>query len=292
MISPTYQSAINVWSKNLPELGNIKNPEKIEDIPWANDLNIIDTIEKFIEETYSNINSRKKHLCALLYILNETELQQKTHEIRDKIGELLQQTMEKEKDNEQDEHEKLYFKSYDELIRIRHQLSHRRNKSFEDNMTHLLLCMYVDTPPIRTEYMNIDIVKGNFDAIGEKNAIHITEGNRVWLYIGNDKVSNLPRPALYYRLPNTLALKIRESLEKYPRDKLILPRQDATKTTTREFYDLMNNISPHMGVSLLRSSYITNFYKSNPSRNQKEELARKMRHSVNTAEIHYNKVFV
>ena len=41
---------------------------------------------------------------------------------------------------------------------------------------------------------------------------------------------------------------------------------------------------------MMRSIYVTQFYKSNINYNSKIELANKMRHSVETAGIHYNKI--
>ena len=40
----------------------------------------------------------------------------------------------------------------------------------------------------------------------------------------------------------------------------------------------------------MRSIYVTQFYKSNINYNSKIELANKMRHSAETAAIHYNKI--
>ena len=41
---------------------------------------------------------------------------------------------------------------------------------------------------------------------------------------------------------------------------------------------------------MMRSIYITEFYKNNVNYNDKLKLSKKMRHSVNTASINYNKI--
>ena len=43
-----------------------------------------------------------------------------------------------------------------------------------------------------------------------------------------------------------------------------------------------------LNINMMRSIYVTQFYKSNINYNSKIELANKMRHSAETAAIHYN----
>ena len=45
-----------------------------------------------------------------------------------------------------------------------------------------------------------------------------------------------------------------------------------------------------ININMMRSIYVTEHYKSNINYNSKIELANKMRHSVETAGIHYNKI--
>ena len=46
----------------------------------------------------------------------------------------------------------------------------------------------------------------------------------------------------------------------------------------------------HIGINILRSSYITWFYLTHPGINDRDKLALKMRHSRQVAELHYNKI--
>jgi phage gpG-like protein len=56
----------------------------------------------------------------------------------------------------------------------------------------------------------------------------------------------------------------------------------------RTFHDLLKDIG--FGVKNMRSSYVTWFYNKKQSTKSKNDLAKKMRHSAETASLNYYKV--
>ena len=80
------------------------------------------------------------------------------------------------------------------------------------------------------------------------------------------------------------------SYEKFPRTYLF--EKNNNKMTDQQLLSMLRKISniDKITINMMRSIFVTQFYKSNINYNSKIELANKMRHSVETAGIHYNKI--
>lgn len=294
MISTAYRKSISVWQKNIPELSSFgkltKNPENISDIPWVNEGKAIELVIDYIIKHYEVPNTRKGHISALRFILDETKFPEIAKQLKEMFNTSAISVFNTELETKKDEKELKYGKTYVELQKIQRKLYKTRNDSFENNMIFLTLSLYLDTPPIRTEYSDMDVLFDDDFEIGEtENVINIYSGGQIYLYINDDKVSNI-HDILYYRLPKKLTKYIYESLQRFPRDKLIQATTTNSTMSKNQFHDLLNKISPHMGVCMLRSAYTTHFYKQGMSLKAKNVMAKKMRNSVNTAELSYNKI--
>ena len=210
-----------------------------------------------------------------------------------------------EAENKQSDKEKEYFRSQNFLINIIDNMKEDyKLMQYKEHMRFLILCLSTLQAPLRSDfYVSSRIIHALKDNKGgEFNYVYINRKTKRCEYIVNDdKVSN----SKYYRMhPELSRIPIEDdflnelllySIESYPRTFLL-------QVSWREEYDVTINQntylnwlrkitqSPLINQDMLRSSYVTEFYKTHLRLADREILARKMRHSVETAIRHYNKI--
>lgn len=118
------------------------------------------------------------------------------------------------------------------------------------------------------------------------------EERQIHLILNHDKVIHAYGKAKF-ELPNDLANVLDKSLERFPRSYVLSLIKDGTKPAGKQNFErlLHTAFAPkRVSIDLLRSAYITEKYNhTKMTLAQKEELAKKMRHSVSTADENYNK---
>ena len=87
-----------------------------------------------------------------------------------------------------------------------------------------------------------------------------------------------------------LAQMLYDSFVKYPRKYLF---ENASKkisdNTVLEWLRIITKVDK-INIDIMRSSYITTFYKNNKTYKERNDLSKQMRHSITTAQKNYNKV--
>jgi len=266
---------------------------------WKNqisDLNKISDLKKhhekvyeMIKSNYTNENSIKTHLLALGSILKKIKgpikaIKKYNNEaviINNNIVDIL-------KNNEPDEKRCENFVSSKELNKKRKSLEFFTSN--KENIQHLILSLYTLQPPIRMNYLDVKIYDDNDKGDDNENYI-VRNKNKFVFYLNDDKVIKSHGPII---LPFSGGLNsiIKKSLKDYPRDYLLSVPTDPSKGITKiTFERLLNEVfePKNVGIDIIRSAYIIDFYSKKKSVKQKEELAKLMRHSKSTAELNYVK---
>jgi hypothetical protein len=202
--------------------------------------------------------------------------------------------------NELDEKEKENWREYEYFLEILKNIDAKTILTKADHYKYLLLNLLIKQPPIRTTfYTTAKFIIREQDNNKKDNYIYFNRQGKVKAYIivNQDKASN-------YKLYNTnkslskiqiqndnLALLLYDSYIKYPRTYLFEKekQQPISSNTLLSWLRKITKV-PLINIDIMRSSYITHFYKVNPTYRARNKLAKEMRHSTNTAQRNYNKV--
>lgn len=290
-LSTDYKAKIKFWLKNIPELKKYST----DNLGWIKKYHR--TIYDFAKEKYSNLNTRKGHIQVLAGMLKllgggKRYAQKYSKKAVDYAGRLEHEA----KDQTMKPERKENFVTYDEICnqREKYKALFEENKSnIKNNLTYLLLSLYTMIPPLRQEYRDMEILNKSVTNT-TKNTLQ-KRGNAYYIVIVKDKVSN-SHPNLVEKVPPELESVIKASLKAYPRKYVLSTQKDADKPIGKQGFeklliDAFHDINKRVTVDILRSAYISWAYANkNLSENDKEELAKKMRHSAEVARIMYNKI--
>jgi hypothetical protein len=207
----------------------------------------------------------------------------------------LKEDKENEK-NELDNKEKENYEQLNYFINILDNIDFDNITDKTKHYEYLILSLLILQPPLRTSfYTSAEINKdGKMDKY--KNYMWLsTNNNKAYYYVGHDKVSN---SNTYNNKEELKLIQIEDpklvhiiykSVEKFPRKYLFEISGKPMNHQTLIKY--LRNITKiiKIDINMLRSIYITDKY-NYKSYGEKNELAKKMRHSVNTASINYFKL--
>lgn len=173
---------------------------------------------------------------------------------------------------------------------------------YKEHMRFLLLCLSVLQPPVRTDYYtSARIIHAEKENKGELNYIMINRKTKKATYIINDdKVSNSRFYTIhkeYSHIPvedDFLNELIMYSITTFKRKFLFQKawQEDTGPISQATYLQWLRKITQSEGINqdMMRSSYITDFYRTHARLSDQEKLSFKMRHSANTANRYYNKV--
>ena len=154
-------------------------------------------------------------------------------------------------------------------------------------------------PTLRTSfYTSCKIIRSKRDNDKINNFLLLSKRGKISAkYITNkDKASNYKNFNTNKELSkinienNQLVQILHYSYEKYKRTYLF--EENNNKMGDQQILTLLRRIThiDKININMMRSIYVTEHYKSNINYTNKIDLANKMRHSAETAAIHYNKI--
>ena len=260
-----------------------------EDIKGMNNISKnLKKIEKNMLKEYKNKGTIRNNY-ALLSKLARLYGNKKQHEyFKEKLSEYNNNIVKEKKNNIKDE---LYLERQ-EIKEKLDELHDKRLDNLSNNYRYLLLSLYYYQPPLRNDFIDMIIKKSNSlnnkNINDNKNNYYIQ--NKGYFIINSDKISSRVGN-LHVKVNDKLNNIINESLDKFPRKYLLTNIRDIKKKMYKSApLDIFKSIfkKPYT-IKHFRQSYINHFYK-NKSMNEKEEIAKNMRHSVNTAEVFYRKI--
>lgn len=204
----------------------------------------------------------------------------------------------KEMENKLSPKEKQSFKSLEYYCKILEQ-SNTKEVDRIGHFKRLLLAMLVLQPPLRTSfYTDAKVIRSKIHNNGSDNFVYVNNRGttkKAEYIVNKDKVSEYklwkisPNKA-YINVDNKeLIDMLVDSIRKYPRKYLF--EIDSKPVSQSQILYWLRQItkSEYITINNMRSIYISHYHKDS-SLSQKAELAKKMRHTENTAMKNYFKL--
>lgn len=265
----------------------------LESFDWIKDNH--KQIHEYIEDSYTNLNTKKSHINTLSQILKKLKKTKLYKDYSEEATNLNKKSVEIQEAQETKPDRIEDFVCFDDIVKRREELKKvfEKNSSEKNNLKYLMLALYTLQPPIRQEYREMEIV--NKKPPKDENNYLWDRNGKYTVVINNDKVSKTYGRA-EFPLSEELNKIIRTSLEEFPREWVLSLLRDGNRPLGKQNFErLMREIfdPKSVGVDLIRSAYITAHY-NNPkfTLKDKKELAIKMRHSASIAEQAYRKLDV
>jgi hypothetical protein len=248
--------------------------------------NWVDNI-KFLtfSDRYKNVETRKGVLSALLWKIGdkESEAYKKTHEAFDRTK---QECIKKAREQVLPDNRKSKYLTKDQLLEC-YTLCHSKYLSDQqDYYEHLILALYIIQPPVRADYCGMEIVD---TAITEyephKNFCQLSAVADSFFIFQNYKTK---------KTYGKVIIKIEEPLVEllkhhfYERkEKYVLPEFWSQNTLSEKVRAITKKYTgKECSIGLIRHAWVFDLYKTNPTLSQKEDLARKMLHSIAVQELY------
>lgn len=200
-------------------------------------------------------------------------------------------------ENKLDEKEEKGYMTLEELKAVADNINYDEIKTKRQHMKYLLLKLLIYNPLRTNYYYTAEFSTGKTE--DKKNYLvflKLLDKRRAILHVGKDKVTNTKsfkdeeKKNIEIRDKEIIDL-LYDSYEKYPRKYLIETdknKQGNQKTITTYLQEITNN--KFITIDMIRASFITYHYdNSNLNHTQKQELAERLRHSINIASMRYYK---
>jgi hypothetical protein len=290
-LSKNHQEKVKTWLNNVPDIKG-----SLDDLDWVNRHH--KKIYNYINGTYTKKNSLKSHISTLGQVVKLLG-NEKAYNKYSAESTAIQQQISKQNKEQQIDPERLdNFVCFEDIVKRRDEFRKRFEESPTDNklnLSYLLLSLYTYQPPLRQDWKDVLITEKKPPVNTDQNYLWKQKNGKYTLFLNHDKVTHAYGKA-QFDLPDELNKIIDRSLEKFPRKYVLSLIRNGEKPAGKQNFErlLIELFSPkRVTVDLLRSAYIIDKYNNKKmSLAKKEELAKKMRHSVSTAEENYNKLDV
>lgn len=308
--------SIAIYKTNLELLNKvITGNDKIQNIDFVKD------VDKVLEAlSVKALNTRKNYITAIVVMLKalgEDDLYDRYTALMDMISKKVE---DKYDENEKTEKQKDNWVDYIEILKLLNKYKTLTRPLFrkdKDDLTnkekdliqqHLVLYLYSGKafPIIRNDFADMKIVDDKDKLEDKKNYLVISNNKRSMRFQLNEfktknSKTNIDKPFIiqikdaelkslirkWIDIANSEYLLINLSGNQYKDKGTPMSPNGITKYLQKIF---MKHLNKKISTSLLRSIYITNKYKNNPTIKEKKELAQDMLHSKPTAESVYNKM--
>lgn len=270
---------------------------------WTKDdyLKYIDIkkLQPIIEATQWGDSTKKAAYFTISKFLQINDPNNKNIDYIKNLGyELKLKVEEADAENQLDEKEQENYRDQDFFMKILNDIEPSKLSKTE-HFKYLLLSLMVLQPTLRTNYYHTAIFIDSLAKVKDNNENYIfldKEANKAAYIVQKDKVSNTTIYRIYSHLNNIeisdskLKTLLFNSFQQYPRKYLFeINEHPVTSNTILSYLRSITRVDK-INVDIMRSSYITHYYKNNLSYRSRDILAKKMRHSVNTAIMSYNKI--
>lgn len=298
-----------VWHKKW----NIKT--NLTKIGWVEKKK--DDIKSFYVNSDKHKESSKRiHLEALagvLLAINKQKYKMFAKDIYLKtLGIQVAKDIEQENQEATDQ-EKANYVCFSELSDVRDQLylewqSDKKNLNLHNQW--LILALNTLLPPLRMDYVDMEFYKGKSPPKDQTNYMW-KQGSKFSVVMNADKIESkrgkkglsreiFDMPTNRYMNGNLMMAMLHDSLDAFPREYLLTSVQRPKEPMSRNsYYSHIKSALKHTGKvprqNLLRKIYINEmhlFKKPRLTLAHKKDIARRMRHTLATAELNYEKIDV
>ena len=290
-----YQSYIKTWKNRIKDIKGLN----LTNLRWV--LNNHEKIKKYIENRYTNLNTKKNHYLALQHVFKAyskkkpiyNKLQQKYSDIATKLGQENDEIVHENKIQASKAPSWLHFSKLVERREELKKLYERDKSNKKNNYMYLLLSLRTLQPPIRQEHRNLKIVNKN-PPMNDQNYLYEYKKGKYMVVLNEYKTGKFyARKEL--KQPQELNKIIQDSLKHFPRKYLLSQyrKPDVPLDPSRfspNIRRLELSIFPGKRVTsqLYRQIY-TSYHYPQMTYKQKRELAYKMCNSPDIASAVYAK---
>jgi hypothetical protein len=166
-------------------------------------------------------------------------------------------------------------------------------EAYDCNLNLVLLSIYTLAYPLRKEIMTLTII--NDMALDNKkdDFLHLQTGVAFGTFVLNK--AKKKHYTIHIRLNKKLTKLLKESIHFYPRKYLFTHKRNMTKavsceTVSKRLSLMFSHLGKNVGVSSLRSSFVSWLYRSNASTAFKKQCALNMRTSMYAFDTFYRKI--
>jgi hypothetical protein len=202
------------------------------------------------------------------------ELLGKWKQMKRRVGENTEDHYDSNKPNEK---QKKAFMSYNDIVHRRDELPH--------NDARLLISMYIDIPPVRSDLANVKIFFNEDDAVNASGN-YIIMGDSPKLILNNFKTAK-NYGKIESPIPKGLYGEIVASLKAKPRDYLFVDRNGAPYSNAASWNVWANRIlkkviNDNFNMTMFRHIYLSrdDLDLSSKTRKERKKIASKMGHSL------------
>lgn len=246
--------------------------------------------------SFDNIETRKGYLQTLIDSLKRVDKSDVVliQKYATEAYELTKQTKENYSTNTPS---KKYDMTYDKLCSVMNELTERFNSVDTTTREHNLLIslnMNLRHPPLRSEICDMAFVDLNkspeFEFKNDANYL-IKNKNAYHIKLHKYKTKGIYGVKTIEITNENLIGFLDKSFEKAPRQYLLANESPDKPLNYKNYLSVLKwGLGPGIGCDAMRSIYISEFMKSEPSMKAKQELADKMGHSVASQQLFYLKV--
>lgn len=239
--------------------------------------------------------SRKKYLFAVARFLEVIQGEKMYSKRFSQAGyNEYQSIQDREKEGTQSEREKesyISLPALEKIISDTQWIQDNRTSHFQ----YLLLNLMTKQPPLRANfYESVKFAKTEGDIKKDRggNWLFVSKrAKKMYYWVGRDKITNTRNHMDEIPIEDEeLKAVIRDSLARFPRE-FVFQRVNGEPYKYPPLLGLLQGAvgGVKMTFSMLRSAYVNDFYSKNPTVKAREMLAKKMRHTLGTAQQSYNK---
>lgn len=233
---------------------------------------------------YTNPETCKGYLSALMYATKGKPAYDKYHEYFQRIK---QQCIDRAKQQLLPEKRRINYLNKEQLIEAYNLTYANYLETKEDYYDHLILALYIIQPPVRADYCGMEIIQEEISIDDKKNYCVLSSVNQkndyfVFNEYKTKKTYGKVLIPIEKDLSDLLRLHYHARKEKY-----VLPDFWTQNTLSQKVRSILLKITTReCSIGLIRHAWVYDLYKTNPTLLQKEELARKMLHSVAIQELY------
>lgn len=253
-----------------------------------------DSLNDFINTTYSNINTRNSYQIAVMGVAKHSptfagaigqDVLKSIQESNEKVMEEIKGNPKQDKSVQEEEN----------WISLKNLKALAKEKSGEFNVQdNLLIAMYTQMPPVRMDLHDVKIVRTNFLDETTKRPEGITEKqNYIKIYKKSGRtytdlvMNSYKTERTYGELDLRLPKPITDMIQKLPvsQSHLFQKKGGGPFSSPDTFGVYLRSVfkkltDKNISVDMLRHIYLTDFRKNEKTEQKKQEIARRMMNSV------------
>lgn len=222
-------------------------------------------------------NTRRSLLSTIVSVLSLVKEQKGFKALYSKYYDDMMNFQVPKQNHEKTEKESENWIDWKDVLKIKEDLASKKDKSWNDALRYIVLCLYTDLQPRRNQdYMLMDVVpKITKDLPTDRNYYGTKEG----VFVFNRYKTQKKYGQQVVDVPHSLQVCLKDYLSKHPLKKekvypLLVSAKGEPLTTINAITRILNSIfHKKIGASMLRHIFLSSKYDINEMKNDAEVMA-------------------